>query len=91
MRRRDVDDLPAEDVVGAFNLGKTRLRQHMTLLEHHLLGDITEGHGYQQYIVRLWDRDPGGNPWIEMLEFCEQTGITIDSLLYDLNFAQYDG
>jgi hypothetical protein len=91
MRRRDVDDLPAEDVVGAFNLGKTRLRQHMTLLEHHLLGDITEGHGYQQYIVRLWDRDPGGNPWIEMLEFCEKTGITIDSLLYDLNFAQYDG
>ena len=90
MRRRDVDDLPAEDAAGAFSLGKTKLRQHMNLLEHHLLGDITAGHGYQQYIVRLWDRDPGGNPWIEMLEFCDRTGIAIDSLVSDLNFAQYD-
>ncbi|MCQ9148089.1 hypothetical protein [Ochrobactrum sp. BTU2] len=90
MRRREVNDLPAEDVAGAFSLGKTKLRQRMNLLEHHGLGDITEGHGYQQYVVRLWDRDPGGNPWIEMLEFCDKTGIAIDSLVYDLNFAQYD-
>ena len=62
----------------------------MNLLEHHLLGDITAGQGYQQYIVRLWDRDPGSNPWIEMLEFCDRTGIAIDSLVSDLNFAQYD-
>ncbi|MFN6985717.1 MAG: hypothetical protein ACK4OI_12845 [Rhizobium oryzihabitans] len=55
-----------------------------------MLGDITAGHGYQQYIVRLWDRDPGSNPWIEMLEFCDRTGIAIDSLVSDLNFAQYD-
>lgn len=91
MMRRDVEDLPVDDVVGAFNLSTSRLRKHMNLLEHHGLGDISEGHGYQQYIVRLRDRDPGCNPWIEMLEFCDKTGVAIDNLLYDLDFAQYDG
>lgn len=90
MKRQDIDDLPADDVVGAFKLGQAKLKKHMDLLEHHGLGYITEGFGYQKFIVRLQDRDPGCNPWIEILEFCEKTGASRSSFIYDLNFAQYD-
>jgi hypothetical protein len=90
MKRQGNDDLPADDVVEAFNLSLEKLKYHMELLEHHGLGEITEGLGYQKYIVRLWDRDPGGNPWVEILEFCEETDSSTSSFIYDLNFAQYD-
>lgn len=90
MKRQDKDHLLADDVVGAFSLSPQKLKKRMELLEYHGLGDIMEGFGYQEYIVRLWDRDPGGNPWIEILEFCEQTSSSISSFVFDLNFAQYD-
>jgi len=90
MKRQGNDNLPVDDVAGAFKVSSKKLMQHMGLLEHHGLGGITEGFGYQQYIVRLWDRDPGCNPWIEVMEFCEKTGVSASSFIYDLNFAQYD-
>lgn len=90
MKRQGSDNLPADDVVGAFNLNEKKLKQHMELLEHHGLGDITEGFGCQKYIVRLWDRDPGCNPWIEILDFCQITGSSSSSFIFDLNFEQYD-
>jgi hypothetical protein len=62
----------------------------MRVLDHHGLGGINEGHNYREYFVELWDRKPGGNPWVEMLEFCDQTGVSIDTLVYDLDFSQYD-
>lgn len=90
MRRLDAEKLLVEDVTGAFQIGNSKLQNHMRVLEHHGLGCINEGHNYREYFVELWDRKPGGNPWIEMLEFCDQTGVSIDTLVYDLDFSQYD-
>ena len=90
MHLRKVDQLPVEDVTGAFQIGDTALKRHMSALEHHKLGSIDETNEYEQYVVELWDREPGGNPWIEILEFCEETGHTSDEFIYDLNFDLYD-
>lgn len=90
MRRQDAEKLLVEDVTGAFQIGNTKLQNHMRVLDHHGLGGINEGHNYREYFVELWDRKPGGNPWVEMLEFCDQTGVSIDTLVYDLDFSQYD-
>ncbi len=91
MRRQNADVLPVDDVRGAFNLGVTALKRHMGLLEHHLLGSIEETNTPGKFVVKLWDRDPGGNPWIEILEFCDATGNSSDELIRELNFALYDG
>ena len=90
MRRLGSDKLLVEDVTGAFQIGKTKLQNHMRVLEHHGLGGINEGHNFREYFVELWDREPGGNPWIEMLDFCDSAGVSIDTLVYDLGFSQYD-
>lgn len=90
MRRQNAEKLLVEDVTGAFQIGSTKLKNHMRVLDHHGLGGINEGHNYREYFVELWDRNPGGNPWIEMLEFCDQTGASLDTLVYDLDFSQYD-
>ena len=90
MRRQDAAKLLVEDVTGAFQIGTTKLQNHMRVLDHHGLGGINEGHNHREYFVELWDRKPGGNPWIEMLEFCDQTSVSIDTLVYDLDFSQYD-
>ena len=63
----------------------------MQVLEHHRLGCIDEGSEPGQYEVFLFERKPAGDPWYEILEFCEETGCTTDELIYDLNFALYDG
>ncbi|MBO0134076.1 hypothetical protein [Agrobacterium burrii] len=90
MRLLDAEKLLVEDVTGAFHIGSTKLKNHMRVLERHVLGCINEGHNYQEYFVELFDRKPGGNPWIEMLDFCDRVGVSIDTLVYDLDFSQYD-
>jgi hypothetical protein len=91
MRRQGVDHLPVEDVTGAFSISDGKLKRHMKLIEHHGLGSIDEGLGHNVFIVRLAERNPGGNPWIEILEFCDATAHTPGELIHDLNFALYDG
>lgn len=90
MRRQNAEKLLVEDVKGAFQIGDRKLQHHMRLLEHHGLGSINEGHNFREYFVELWDREPGENPWIEMLEFCDSAGVSIDTLVYELDFSQYD-
>ncbi len=90
MRRNNTDELPVDDVTGAFRIGRTALKRHMDLLEHWRLGSIDEGE-YQKYFVVLWSREPDTNPWVEILEFCEATKHMSDELIYDLNFGLYDG
>jgi hypothetical protein len=86
MRRRRKRSLPAEDVMGAFQLSAYALRCHMSVLEDHQLGSIDE-----QGQVTLSERERRSNPWIEILEFCEKTGHSTDELIQDLNFGLYDG
>jgi hypothetical protein len=69
MHRRRKRSLPAEDVMGAFQLSAYALRRHMSVLEDHQLGSIDE-----QGQVTLSERERRSNPWIEILEFCEKTG-----------------
>lgn len=90
MRRLDAEKLLVEDVTGAFQIGKTKLQSHMRVLEHHGLGGINEGHNFREFFVELSDREPGGNPWTEMLDFCDSTGASVDSFIYELDFSQYD-
>jgi cytochrome c553 len=90
MRRRGVDALPVEDVVSAFSISSTKLKSRMDLIEHHLLGDIEEDHVPGKYVLKLWDRKPGGNPWIEILDFCELSGDDPDEFVIELNFLRYD-
>lgn len=90
MMRNGVERLLFEDVKGAFQIGVTKIKEHMRVLEHHGLGGINEGHNHNEYFLELWERKPWGNPWFEMIEFCEATGLSVDSFVYDLNFAQYD-
>jgi hypothetical protein len=51
--------------------------------------NIEEDFG-SRHLVRLHDLEWGGNPFIEMLDFCDATGTEIERLLYDLDFALYD-
>jgi hypothetical protein len=90
MRLLDAENLLVEDATGAFHIGNTKLTNHMRVLERHGLGCINEGHNYREYFVELFDRKSGGNPWIEMPDFCDKAGLPIDSLVYELDFSQYD-
>lgn len=91
MKRRNVSELPTDDVMGAFSITSNELKRRMKILEHHRLGDIDQGTGYQEWVVSLYSRKHGENPWIEILDFCEATGHSTDELVHELNFALYDG
>lgn len=91
MRRRRASSLPVDDVLGALQISLSALKRHMGLMEHHQLGSIDEGNEHGQYVVSLWSRRPEGNPWVEMIDFCEATGRNPDELVHDLNFGLYDG
>lgn len=90
MKRRNVESLPTDDVQHAFNIGSSKLKKQMDLLEHHSLGSIDEDNMQGKYLVHLWERDHGGNPWIEILDFCEKSGDDPDQFIVDLDFALYD-
>ena len=91
MRRRKVESLPVEDVEGAFEISARTLTRHMKILENHELGSLDEAMGYDEWVVTLWTgRRYGYNRWIQILEFCDATGVAPDAFLYDLNFALYD-
>jgi len=91
MRRRNKGSLPVDDVMGAFHLSVNALKRHMGVLADHRLGSIDEGEEPDQYFVTLFNRERGGNPWIEILRFCEKTHRSTDELIHDLNFGLYDG
>lgn len=80
--------LPVDDVEEAFEISTADLKRQLDILEHHGLGDADDHFG--QWVARLYERDPGGNPFIEILEFCEATGRDREELLFELNFALYD-
>lgn len=88
MRDRGANRLPVDDVEEAFEISRIELKRQLEILDHHQLGDADEHFG--QWMARLYERDPGGNPFIEILEFCEATGREREELLFELNFALYD-
>lgn len=90
MKRRNVDSLPTDDVENAFNIGSSKLKKQMDLLEHHQLGSVNEDNVPGKYVVSLWHRSHGDNPWIEILDFCEKSGDHSDQFIVDLDFALYD-
>lgn len=90
MKRRGVSWLPTDDVKHAFGIGDYKLKKQMELLKHHELGSIDEDEMPSSYVVNLWERRRGGNPWIEILDFCEQSGDDPDQFIVDLDFALYD-
>jgi hypothetical protein len=89
MRRLDKEMLSVTDVKKALSLEDHELKEVLYLLDEHHLGDAYEDFG-DRWNVRLHDREPGGNPFIEIIQFCESTGCSVDALIYDLNFALYD-
>ncbi len=90
MKRRDLGGLPVQEVISVFRISHAKLKSNMELIEDHCLGSIDEDHIPGKYIVSLWDRKPGGNPWIEILDFCEVSGDDPDEFVMELNFALYD-
>ncbi len=89
MISRCKDRLPAEDVAQAFGITNNEINQLTDILDDHSLGDLYDNFG-DGYLIRLHDRDCGGNPFIEMLVFCDKTGVEVNRLLYDLDFSLYD-
>lgn len=86
---RGKKNLLAQDVAGAFGITFKELEEHSDLLTDHELGGVdTWGDG--KYFVELRDREWGGNPFEEMIKFCEATGVKIERMLYQLDFALYD-
>lgn len=90
MRRRRLDKLPIEDVIEAFGIGRRALERYMNLLENHRLGNVGDFYEQGKWLVSVYDRHPGGNPFIEILDFCEVTGHHPNEFLQDLNFELYD-
>ena len=90
MRTRDKNKLSIFDVTNAFDIPERELKQLTDQLEDHQLGDVEDEWGDGNYVVELWDREWGGNPFIEILDFCDATGVEVERLLYDLDFALYD-
>lgn len=89
MRRTKKDKLLVEDVTGAFGISARKLNDMMEVLREHRLGDVDEDYP-GRYVVSLYDRTPEGQPWEEMIIFCEKSGRSTDELVFDLNFALYD-
>lgn len=89
MRRRNVQKLSVEDTMGAFQIDDKELGHNIRILEEHGLGYIDEDEP-GTYFVSLCERDPGGNPFIEIVDFCNATGCNSDTLIYDLRFIAYD-
>lgn len=90
MYRKNVEELPAEDVVSAFNMTPNDLKEAMRVLEHHGLADIDDKWGDGRYVVEFWPRDPDGNPWFELIQFCEIKEIDPKETIRDLDFGIYD-
>lgn len=88
MRDRGTNRLPVDDVEEAFEIGTADLKRQLDILEHHELGDADDHFG--QWMARLYEREPWGNPFIEILAFCDATGRDREELLFELNFALYD-
>lgn len=88
MRDQGVNRLPVNDVEGAFEISSTELKRELEILELHNLGEAEDYFG--KWMARIYDRDPGGNPFIEILDFCDATGCSREELLFELNFALYD-
>lgn len=88
MRDHGSDELPVGDVEEAFEISGADLKRQLEILALHELGDADEYFG--QWMARLYERDPGGNPFIEILEFCDASGRDREELLFELNFALYD-
>lgn len=89
MRRRDVRRLSVQDAMGAFQISDRELARNMQILEEHVLGCIDEDEP-GAYVVSLFERSPAGNPFVEILDFCDATGCDPDTLIYDLAFTAYD-
>lgn len=89
MRDHGSNRLPVDDVEEAFEISTADLKRQLEILEHHQLGDADDHFG--QWVARLYEREPWGNPFVEILQFCEATGREPEELLFELNFALYDG
>jgi hypothetical protein len=89
MRKRGRSDLEVNDVMSSFQLGVQKLKDMMKVLEDHGLGSIDEA-SYDTYVVSLWEREAGGNPFIEILEFCDANGHQPEEFIHELNFDLYD-
>ncbi|MBH1943478.1 hypothetical protein I5L01_04445 [Erythrobacter sp. YJ-T3-07] len=88
MRDHGSNQLPVDDVEEAFEITSAELKKQLEILDHHQLGCADDHFG--RWVARLYERDPGSNPFIEILEFCEVTGCEREELLFELNFALYD-
>lgn len=90
MLRKGVEELPVEDVVSAFEMTPHALKETMRVLEHHQIGDIDDKWGDGTWIVQLWPRDPDGNPWFELIEFCKVQKLDPMEIIRSLDFSVYD-
>lgn len=91
MRRQKRAKLLVNDVMSSFNLSEDALKAHLLILEQHCIGGWEEDFEPGIYYVKLADRAPGLNPWLEILDFCDATGATAEEFVFDLNFGLYDG
>lgn len=91
MLRKSVEELPMEDVVSAFDMTKQKLKETMRVLKHHEIGDIDDKWGDGTWTIELWPREPDGNPWFELIEFCKVQKLDPTEIIRSMNFNVYDG
>ncbi len=90
MRRLKRRHLSVEDVGGAFTLSQAALAKNMKILEEHTLGCIDPGEWPGKWEVSIYNRNPDGNPFIEILDFCDATGNDPETFILGLDFGLYD-
>lgn len=72
MMLRSLDKLPVNDVIDAFQIDTPVFKKYMRTLEDHKLGSVDDTWDPDEYVECLWERNMQGNPWIDILEFCEK-------------------
>lgn len=89
MSRRDETKLPCEEIRQALEETQGEVRTNFELIERHGLGSIIEdsdlGHCFQ-----FTEREPGVDPWLELIEFCKVTKKNPKDIVLDLCFSAYD-
>lgn len=69
-------------------ISTAELKRQLDVLGHQEIGYVHDH--FDQWMTRLREREPWGNPLIEILQFCEATGHDREELLFELNFTLYD-
>jgi hypothetical protein len=83
MSRNGVDELDAHTVLSAFNLGMTKFKTMMRIIDEHGLGHISERE-FDKADVVLSDE------WLKIYAYCTERNIPPEDVFIELDFSLLD-